>query len=164
MILILLSIVFLLIRVLPGNPCLIRVEKYTNPQVIVTCMQTLGLDKPLPYQFVDYFLGLLQGNLGLSMITFDPVSAQIVSRFPATLELTFYSFIVAVVVGVLLGSLGARKRGTPIDGAVKVTGTLLYAFPVFFLGMILQLVFGVYLHWLPTGGRLCAGCAVPAGL
>lgn len=164
MILILLSIVFLLIRVLPGDPCLLRVEKYTNPQVITVCQQTLGLNRPVYFQFADYFVGILHGNLGLSMITFQPVSGQIISRFPATIELTFYAFIVAVVVGVFMGSLGARKRGTPVDGAVKVTGILLYAFPVFFLGMIFQLIFGVYLHWLPTGGRLCGGCPIPEGL
>jgi peptide/nickel transport system permease protein len=164
MVLILLSMVFLLIRVLPGNPCLLRVEKFTNPQVIAVCTRTLGLDKPIYVQYADYFTGLLHGSLGLSMITFDPVASQIVSRFPATLELTMYAFVVAVVVGILLGSLGARKRGSAVDGTVKVTGILLYAFPVFFLGMIFQLIFGVYLHWLPTGGRLCAGCGVPSGL
>jgi peptide/nickel transport system permease protein len=164
LVLILLSVVFLLIRVLPGNPCLIRVEKYTNPQAILTCTHTLGLDKPMYLQFVDYIGGLFQGNLGLSMITFDPISTQILSRFPATLELTMYSFAIAVVVGIVLGALGARNRGNAVDGTVKITGILLYAFPVFFLGMIFQLIFGVYLHWLPTGGRLCAGCPIPAGL
>jgi peptide/nickel transport system permease protein len=115
-------------------------------------------------QFVDYIGGLFHGNLGLSMITFDPISTQILSRFPATLELTTYSFIIAVVVGIVLGAVGARNRGNVVDGTVKITGILLYAFPVFFLGMIFQLIFGVYLHWLPTGGRLCAGCPIPAGL
>ncbi len=164
MVLILLSIVFIIIRVIPGNPVLLKFEKNTNPALIAQYTHTLGLDKPLYQQFFEYFAGLFQGNLGLSMVTFEPIGNQILSRFPATLELTIYSFAVAGVVGILLGSLGARKRGTPIDGAVKVTGILLYAFPVFFLGMIFQLIFGIYLHWLPTGGRLCAGCQIPAGL
>jgi peptide/nickel transport system permease protein len=164
MVLILLSVVFLLIRVIPGNPCLFKVEKYTNPEVIATCTRNLGLDQPLYAQFFGYFAGVLQGNLGLSMIDFEPISGQLFSRFPATLELTFYAFVVSVVVGVVLGAIGAQKKGTVVDGTVKVTGILLYAFPVFFLGMIFQLIFGVYLHWLPTGGRLCAGCGVPAGL
>jgi len=164
MVLILLSVVFLLIRVIPGNPCLFKVEKYTNPEVIATCTKNLGLDQPLYVQFFGYFGGVLHGNLGLSMIDFEPISGQLFSRFPATLELTLCSFVVSVVVGVVLGAIGAQRKGTVVDGAVKVTGILLYAFPVFFLGMIFQLIFGVYLHWLPTGGRLCAGCAVPAGL
>ncbi len=164
LVLILLSIVFLLIRVLPGNPCLLKFEHNVNPQLIATCQHSLGIDKPLFLQFVDYFVGLFGGNFGLSMVDFQPVSEQIVSRFPATLELTLYAFFVAVVVGIVLGSLGAQKLGSVTDGAVKMTGILLYAWPVFFLGMIFQLIFGVYLHWLPTGGRLCAGCEVPQGL
>jgi peptide/nickel transport system permease protein len=164
LVLILLSVVFLLIRVLPGNPCLLKFEHNVNPQLLATCERNLGLDKPIYIQFVEYFTGLFSGNLGLSMIDFQPVSAQITSRFPATLELTLYAFVIAVVVGVVLGSLAARKRGSLADGAIKVTGILLYAWPVFFLGLIFQLIFGVDLHWLPTGGRLCAGCSVPQGL
>lgn len=164
MVLILLTLVFIIIRVIPGNPVLLKFEKNTNPVLIAEYTHTLGLDKPLYQQFFDYFLGLFQGNLGLSMVTFEPVGNQIISRFPATVELTLYSFIVAVLVGIALGSLGATKKGSVVDGGVKVTGILLYAMPVFFLGMILQLIFGVFLHWLPTGGRLCAGCPIPAGL
>jgi len=100
---------------------------------------------------------LLHGNLGLSMAgAFEPVGPQTFSRFPATLELTVYSFIVAVIVGVLLGALGARKPGAA-DDSVKVFGILIYAFPVFFLGMILQLVFGIWLPILPVSGRLDPG-------
>jgi len=164
MIMILLTIVFIIIRVIPGNPVLLKFEKNTDPVLIAEYTHTLGLDKPVYQQYFEYLGGLLQGNLGLSMITFEPVTGQIAARFPATLELTFYSFIVAVVTGIVLGSLGARKKGSVVDGTVKVTGILLYAFPVFFLGMIMQLIFGIYLHWLPTGGRLCPGCAVPGGL
>ena len=164
MVLILLSLVFLIIRVIPGNPCILKFEHNVTPQLLATCEHSLGIDKPLYLQFTSYFVGLFSGNLGLSMVDFTPVASQITSRFPATLELTLYAFIVAVVVGVILGSLGARKRGSKVDGLVKVVGILLYAWPVFFLGLILQLIFGVYLHWLPTEGRLCAGCPVPAGL
>jgi len=164
MIMILLTVVFIIIRVIPGNPVLLHFEKNTSPALIASYSHILGLDKPLYVQYFEYLGGLLQGQLGLSMVTFEPVGSQIAARFPATLELTFYAFIVAVVVGIVLGALGARKRGSVVDGTVKVTGILLYAWPVFFLGMILQLIFGVYLRWLPTGGRLCPGCAVPAGL
>jgi peptide/nickel transport system permease protein len=164
LVLILLSVVFLLIRVLPGNPCLLKFEHNLDPQDLATCERSLGLYKPLYVQFIEYFVGLFRGNLGLSMVDFQPVSAQIVSRFPATLELTLYAFLIAVLVGIVLGSLGATKRGSVTDGAVKVIGILLYSWPVFFLGLIFQLIFGVYLHWLPTGGRLCPGCQVPQGL
>lgn len=164
MVLILLSIVFLIVRVIPGNPVLLKFEKTMDPALIAAETHALGLDKPVYVQFYDYFVGFLHGNLGLSMVDFQPVRDQIISRFPATLELSLYSFGVAVIVGVLLGALGARKKGTVVDGTVKVVGILLYAWPVFFLGMIFQLIFGVWLHWLPTGSRICAGCSVPQGL
>ncbi|HXZ90001.1 MAG TPA: ABC transporter permease [Candidatus Dormibacteraeota bacterium] len=157
MMMILLSVVFIVMRVLPGNPVLLRFEKTADPTLIAAYTHALGLDKPLYIQYLDYLWGLLHGNLGLSMAgSFEPVAPEITSRFPATLELTFYAFIVAVIVGLLLGALGARKPGAA-DNSVKVFGILIYAFPVFFLGMILQLIFGVALHILPVSGRLDAG-------
>jgi len=157
MIMILLSIVFIVMRVLPGNPVLLRFEKNANPALIAGFTHQLGLDRPLYVQYFDYLWGLLHGNFGTSMAgDFEPVGPEILSRFPATLELTFYAFIVAVAVGVFVGAFGARKGGAPDEG-VKVFGILIYAFPVFFLGMILQLVFGIWIHLLPVTGRLSAG-------
>ena len=163
MIMILLTIVFIVMRVLPGNPVLLRFEKNADPALIASYTHALGLDKPIYMQYFDYLWGLLHGDLGLSMAgEFEPVGPEIMSRFPATLELTVYAFIVAVIVGVLLGALGARKPGVP-DKSVKVFGILIYAFPVFFLGMIFQLIFGIWLHILPVSGRLDPG-AIPTYL
>lgn len=157
MILILLTIVFIVMRVLPGNPVQLRFEKNADPALVASFTHRLGLDRPLYQQFFDYFWGLLHGDFGTSMAgAFEPVGPQILSRFPATLELTLYSFVVAVVVGVLFGAFGARRGGVPDEG-VKVFGILIYAFPVFFLGMLLQLIFGVWFHILPVTGRLDPG-------
>ena len=162
MIMILLTTVFIVMRVLPGNPVLLRFEKNADPALIASFTHQLGLDRPLYLQYFDYFWGLLHGDFGTSMAgSFESVGPQILSRFPATLELTFYSFIVAVIVGVLLGAFGARRGGSP-DEAVKVFGILIYAFPVFFLGMLLQLIFGIWMHLLPVSGRLAAG-VLPTG-
>lgn len=163
MLMILLTTVFVVMRVLPGNPVLLRFEKNADPALIASFTHQLGLDKPLYIQYFDYLWGLLHGDFGTSMAgDFEPVGPQILSRFPATLELTAYSFIVAVIVGVLFGAFGARKGGHP-DEAVKIFGILIYAFPVFFLGMILQLIFGIWMHLLPVSGRLTAG-VLPTGL
>lgn len=163
MIMILLSIVFIIMRVLPGNPVLLRFEKNADPALIAAFTHQLGLDRPLYIQYIDYLWGLLHGDFGTSMAgSFEAVGPQILSRFPATLELTLYAFIVAVVVGVLLGAFGARKGGAS-DEAVKVFGILIYAWPVFFLGMIFQLVFGIWMHLLPVSGRLDAG-VIPTSL
>jgi peptide/nickel transport system permease protein len=163
MIMILLTIVFIVMRVLPGNPVQLRFEKNADPALVAAFTHRLGLDRPLYQQYFDYLWGLLHGDFGTSMAgSFEAVGPQILSRFPATLELTLCSFAVAVIVGVLFGAFGARKGGRP-DEAVKVFGILIYAFPVFFLGMILQLIFGVWLHLLPVTGRLSPGI-IPTGL
>ena len=163
MIMILLTIVFIVMRVIPGNPVELRFEKNADPALVAAFTHRLGLDKPLYLQYVDYLWGLLHGDFGTSMAgSFEPVGPQILSRFPMTFELTMYSFLVAVIVGILLGSFGARKGGTT-DEAVKVFGILIYAFPVFFLGMIFQLIFGIWVHLLPVSGRLDSG-VIPTGL
>ena len=157
MVMLLLSIVFLVMRVLPGNPVQLRFEKTADPALIASFTHQLGLDKPLYVQYFEYLWELLHGNFGLSMAgSFEPVGPQILSRFPATLELTIYAFILAAIIGILLGTFGARRSGVP-DNSVKIFGILIYTFPVFFLGMIFQLIFGIWLHVLPVSGRLDPG-------
>ncbi|MEM0118397.1 MAG: ABC transporter permease [Conexivisphaerales archaeon] len=164
MVFLLLTIVFFVMRILPGNPVLLKFEKNADPALVAQYTHMLGLDKPIWQQYIDYVWNLLHGNLGLSMAgTFEPVGPEIMSRFPATLELAIYSTIVAIIVGVLLGSFAARRRGSIADGAIKVYGIFIYSFPVFFLGMILQIIFGVWLGVLPVGGRTDIGM-IPAGL
>ncbi len=153
MVFILLSIVFFVMRILPGNPVLLRFEKNADPQLIASYTHKLGLDKPLYIQYIDYINDLFHGNLGLSMSgDFSPVAPEIMSRFPATLELAIYSTLVAILLGIGLGVLGVAKRGK-VDSAIKLYGIISYATPVFFVGMVLQIVFGVFLHVLPVYGR-----------
>jgi peptide/nickel transport system permease protein len=122
MVFILLSIVFIVMRILPGNPVLLRFEKNADPQLIASYTHKLSLDKPLYIQYIDYINNLFHGNLGLSMSgDFEPVAPEIMSRFPATLELAIYSTIVAIISGIGLGLLGASKGGK-IDSSVKVYG------------------------------------------
>lgn len=163
MIFILLTIVFFVMRILPGNPVLLKFEKNADPALVAEYTHILGLDKPIWQQYTDYVWNLLHGNLGLSMAgTFEPVGPEIMSRFPATLELAIYSTFVAIAVGILLGSFAARRGGIA-DGVVKVYGIFIYSFPVFFLGMLLQIFFGIWLHLLPVGGRTDVGM-IPTGL
>jgi peptide/nickel transport system permease protein len=154
MIMLLLSIVFIVVRVLPGDPVLLHFEKYERPEAIEEMRRNLGLDKPLWVQYFDYLLGLLRLDFGKSMQDYSPVGQQIFSAFPATLELAIYSMIIAVVIGVLLGVRAAKKYNSLEDHSIRSFGIITYAIPVFFLGMIFQLVFGVYLRWLPTGTRI----------
>lgn len=154
MIMLLLSIVFLVIRVLPGDPVLLHFEKYENPAVIEAMRHNLGLDKPIWIQYFDYLGGLLRLDLGKSMQDYSPVGEQVFSAFPATLELAIYSMIIAVGLGVLLGVRAAKKYNSVEDHSIRSFGIITYAIPVFFLGMVFQIVFGVFLHWFPTGTRI----------
>jgi peptide/nickel transport system permease protein len=165
MIFILLTTVFVIMRVLPGDPVLLHFEKSENLAAMAQMRAALGLDQPLWLQYVNYILGLFRGDLGKSMYgDYQPVSQQIFSAFPATLELAIYSMMIAVVVGVLLGVKSSKAYNKPKDHVIRVFGIVTYAIPVFFLGMLLQLGFGVGLHWLPVGGRFDLSIPPPAGL
>jgi ABC-type dipeptide/oligopeptide/nickel transport system permease component len=154
MIFILLTTVFLVMRVLPGDPVMLHFEKMENPEAMATMRIRLGLDKPLWAQYFDYVAGLFRGDLGLSMQDYSPVSQQIFSAFPATLELAICSMIIAVLIGLFLGVEASKAYNKPKDQVIRVFGIVTYAIPVFFLGMVFQMIFGVGLHWLPVGGRI----------
>jgi len=164
MIFILLTMVFLIIRVLPGDPVLLHFEKQVHPEQIEYMRHRLGLDKPLYVQYFDYVAGLFRGDFGESMQDYSSVGQQIFSAFPATLELAIYSMIIAVTVGVLFGVEASKNYGKAKDNVIRVFGIVTYSIPVFFLGMVFQMVFGVYLHWLPVGLRLPPTMETPSGL
>jgi len=163
MIMLLLTFVFLIVRVLPGDPVLLHFEKAASPEAIELMRHRLGLDKPLLDQYFAYLAGLVQGDLGKSMQDYSPIAQQIFSAFPATLELAIYSMIIAVGLGVFLGVRSSKSYNSVQDHSIRVFGIVMYAIPIFFLGMIFQLIFGVVLHWFPTGGRIYPGME-PSGL
>ncbi len=154
MVLLLLSIVFLIVRVVPGDPVLLHFEKKASEEAIAEMRHELGLDKPLHIQYFEYLAGLLRGDLGKSMAPGrDSISQQIFSAFPATLELAIFSMLIAVGIGTLLGVRASRSYNSVQDHLARIFGTIIYAIPVFFLGMILLLIFSINLHWFPAGGR-----------
>jgi ABC-type dipeptide/oligopeptide/nickel transport system permease component len=163
MIFILLTTVFFVMRVLPGDPVQMHFEKFADPNAVQQVRVALGMDKPIWAQYVDYIVGLFRGDLGKSMQDYSSVGQQIFSAFPATLELAICSMLIAGLIGVFLGVESAKAYNKPKDHAIRVFGIVTYAIPVFFLGMVLQMIFGVWLHWLPTGGRTAPGMD-PTGL
>jgi peptide/nickel transport system permease protein len=163
--------VFIIMRVLPGDPVSLHFEKKADPELMDSMRRQLGLDKPLWMQYIDYIGGLVDigyfmqhgyPNLGKSMQTFEDVGGQIFSAFPATLELAIYSMMIASILGILLGVLASKSYNSVLDHLIRSFGTITYAIPVFFLGIVLQLIFGVYLRWLPTGLRLDPKIEPPA--
>jgi len=163
MVMLLLTFVFLMIRVLPGDPARLHFSQRVDPKALVLFRHELGLDKPLLTQYFDYLFGLLRGDFGKSMVDFTPISRQIFSAFPATLELALASTIIMVVVGVLLGTIAAHSYNTAEDHSIRIFGIATYALPVFFLGEVLIIMFGIFLHWFPPGGRMYPGI-MPTGL
>ena len=164
MIFILLTMVFVVVRILPGDPVLLHFEKAENPAAIVEMRHILGLDKPLWIQYFEYVTGIFRGDLGKSMQDYSPVAQQIWSAFPATLELAIFSMIIAVAIGVFFGVEASKAYNKPQDHAIRIFGIVTYAIPVFFLGMIFQITLGVGLHLLPTGLRFNPTLSPPTGL
>ena len=162
MIMLLLTFVFMIVRILPGDPALLHFEKNVSPEILAEFRHKLGLDVPIWTQYWNYLTGLPFGNFGLSMQDYTPISEHIFYRFPATLELTIYSMIFAVLFGVALGVHSSKKYDTIQDHGIRLFGIVMYAFPVFFLGMILQFIFGIWLHVLPTVGRFDPRIDAPA--
>jgi peptide/nickel transport system permease protein len=153
MVVILLTFVFLLMRVAPGDPISASLGGHAPQSVIDEIKHRLGFDHPLYQQYGDYLWDVLRGNFGMTITDRRPVSDIILTNGAATLELTFFAMIVAVVVGVVVGLLAGRFRDTPLDVGGRLFGIVIYAMPVFFLGLMAQLFFGSFLGWLPTSGR-----------
>ncbi|MCA1831767.1 MAG: ABC transporter permease [Actinomycetota bacterium] len=156
MIVILLSIVFVILRVAPGDPIEAAYGQKLPQAQLQIVRHSLGLDRPLIAQYGSYLADVAQGDFGKSVLTQQSVGGIIKSRFPATLELTLTAMLVAIVVGVGVGSLAGRYRDTPIDLGGRMFGIIIYAAPIFWLGMMFQLLFSVKLHIFPTGGRIAS--------
>jgi peptide/nickel transport system permease protein len=153
MVLILLTFVFLLMRVAPGDPISAALGGHVPQSVIDEITKKLGFDEPLWKQYLQYLGNIFRGDFGTTITDQRPVSDIILVNGAATLELTFFAMIVAVVVGVLVGLVAGRFRDTPLDVGGRLFGIVIYAMPVFFIGLMAQLFFGSYLGWLPTSGR-----------
>lgn len=153
LLLLLLTATFVLLRVAPGDPVTVALGDRASDERIEQVRESLGLNKPLWRQYADYLSGVFRGDFGRAISTGTPVWTTIRDRFPATLELTLAALLVAVALGISVGAASARYRDTPLDVAGRLTGIVLYAAPIFWLGILFQLLFSVKLGWLPTGGR-----------
>lgn len=148
-------IIFALIHAAPGGPLTVYLS---NPNVtsedIARLERNLGLDRPLPVQYVSWLTAFMKGDWGYSYVDGRPVLERILERAPATLELMASAFVLALFVALLLGSLAALRPGSLVDRLVSSASIVGISIPTFWLGLILQLVFAVELRWLPTAGRM----------
>jgi ABC-type dipeptide/oligopeptide/nickel transport system permease component len=155
-------VTFLLTRILPGDPAVYFAGPAATPQSIAEIRKNLGLDRPLPEQFVRYVDDLAHGDLGNSLSTGQPVMTEIKSRLPASAELTLTGLILSILIAVPLGILAAVRQGSWIDHTCRVVATAGVSLPVFFTGLLLVYVFYFLLGWSPSPiGRLDAFSSPP---
>jgi peptide/nickel transport system permease protein len=148
------TITFLLARVIPSDPAAVYIGPLARQAEIERVTRQLGLDRPLPVQYVKYLHALVRGDWGTSLATKEPVLGGIVHRLPATLELVVTAMLIAVVMGVLFGALTAGRAGRASDVGVRIGSVAGISMPVFWLGLLLQALFSGKLGWLPATGRL----------
>jgi len=150
---ILLTLVFFMMRVAPGDPVTAALGGRLPEQELQQRRHAAGYDKPLIVQYVDYLGNVARLNFGTTITDDRPVTDVIIENGSATLELTFWAMVVALSVGIGLGLLAGRLRDSGADVSIRMFGIVVYAMPAFFLGFLAQLLFGERLGWLPTSGR-----------
>lgn len=145
---------FFLIRLAPGDAATVMAGQsgYADEAFIKNLRAEYGLDQPLPVQFWKYIEAVAHGDLGISYVRRQPVLAVIMERLPNTLLLDAFALVVAIMGGVWLGGLAARRPGSAGDNAVSVLAMLFYAVPQFWLGMMMVLLFAVWFAILPPFG------------
>ncbi len=148
-------LVFSLIRMIPGDPVeAMSGERGIDPVRHAQLLREFGLDRPLPVQYGEFVWRTLHGDLGVSIVSHEPVMAEFLERFPATLELALCAMLFAALLGIPAGMLAAVKRNTPIDYGVMGVSLAGYSMPIFWWALLLILYFSVYLGWTPVSGRL----------
>jgi len=146
-------LVFAIGRLLPGDPVLLAAGPNASKAEVAALATEFGLDQPIPVQYWRYLSGLLHGDWGRSLQTRGPVLEDLKVYLPATLELVVAAMVVAVLLGIALGLLSAVKRNGWVDYLVRLVSLGSISMPRFFLGLLLQLVFAMWLGWFALGGR-----------
>lgn len=158
-------VVFVVVRILPGDGAVLRAGPYASEERIQQVREQFGLDEPLTTQFATYVGNVLQGDLGTSIRTGQPVTEELLDRLSASIELALYSVIVATLVGIPLGILAAARRGRVADWFVRVLAVIGSSMALFWLGLVVIYVFFYRLGWLPGPiGRLGGGVQPPPSI
>jgi len=153
-------LVFLMIHLVPGDPAQVMLGERASPESLAAMRTQLGLDRPLHVQFGRYLAGLLQGDLGRSIKTHERVADELIARFPATLELTLVSMVLACAIGLTAGVLSASRRGTLLDYLGMTASLVGVSMPIFWLGLVLIMVLSLGMGAFPVSGRLSSGVFV----
>jgi peptide/nickel transport system permease protein len=147
-------IAFSLIHLAPGDPVRTMLGQHATQQEIDETRAKYGLDQPLYVQYFIWLGDVLHGDLGRSILSHEQVTTEIASRFPNTIELAIAAMIFAILIGVVAGIISATKQYSIADYSVMGIALFGISMPVFWLGIMLMMIFGVFLGWLPIGGRI----------
>ncbi len=146
------TIVFLVVRVIPGDPAVAALGDYASKEAVEALRQQMGLNEPLALQYVHFLGNLVRGDLGKSMITASPIRHEIGHALPYTLELTVLAIIIGTILGIPIGVYTAIRRNQLADYIGRVLSLTGLSVPAFYLGILLILLLAIYLQWLPAVG------------
>lgn len=147
-------IVFFMVRAIPGDPAQILLGQAATPSQVADVRDRLGLDEPILAQYLYFLRDALTGDLGDSLVLGQPVTAVLLERFPATLELTLAALLFAILIGVPVGVIAAVRQYSFVDRLTSVIALTGVSMPVFWLALVLVVTFTVQLNWLPFPGRV----------
>jgi peptide/nickel transport system permease protein len=149
-------LVFTLLRLIPGDPAIALLGERATTEQVMALKQQLGLNQPLPWQYLAFLGSLCQFDLGKSIVSGIPIAEEISQRWPATFELAIASISIALLLGIPAGVLAAARKNSWLDN-LTMTGSLIgVSLPVYWLGLLLIYLFAVNWQWLPPSGRLSA--------
>jgi peptide/nickel transport system permease protein len=147
-------VVFFMVRAIPGDPAQIMLGQQATQEQVQQIRENMGLDKPIFVQYGLFLKDALRGDLGDSIVTGRPVTTELLTRLPATLELTTFAMLIAILVGIPVGVISAVRQYSLLDKSTSVLALTGISMPIFWLAMILVVIFGVNLELLPFPGRL----------
>lgn len=145
-------LVFLVIHLVPGNPAQVIAGADAPPETVAAIERELGLDRPLPEQYLRYLTRVLQGDLGTSLRSNRPVIDEVMTALPKTIQLALTAAVITPLIAIPLGVAAAAKRGTPVDTGLMMVSMLGITTPVFAVGLGLMWIFGYHFRVLPISG------------
>jgi peptide/nickel transport system permease protein len=156
-------VTFVLTNLVPGDPVAASLGQRAaeDPAIVARFRAEYGLDKPLVVQYLTYLGNLIHGNLGTSTTTHDAVTSDLASALPATLEIAIGAIVLSVIIGVVLGTIAAYRRGKVSDHVLRVVSLAGLSVPTFWLALVLYYVFYFKLHLAPGSGRLSSDFNTP---
>lgn len=161
MLLVITFFVYLGLELTPGDAVSYMVSPEAmaelSPERLEQLRDSLGLNDPFPLRYLKWLGGIFRGDFGYSLSSGVPIKRIVFDRLPATLELSGIALLISTLIGILLGTLSALKKGSMIDNILTVAGMVGVSIPRFFFGLVFILVFSLHLEWLPVGGRIMPG-------